>query len=495
MPRPYSLAEIKDIVRRTAPTLYLHDDEEYLPSSVDWYLERVTMVSAAGDRVPLAGNGMAPQDKLVVTDQWPFTGDSSAYWLEAPDSALGGDLASARSYVSIRRVKAGFLDITHWFWYPGNGCGSARVRTLAFDTTVVTEERVALTTLGFHVSDWEKVTIRVVDDGSGRIDSVYFAQHAGGHWLQPDALEMQPSGGFAVYSSRSGHASYPTPGEHYSAHIKTAPPGVWAKLTPAALEIWLRNDTMRGSRKVDCAANHEIISIQEGADGIPLTDDGTTPADAVPFFGRIQRDPGGAVRIVEPRWLNYPYRWGQETEQKISHEVVFEALKMAIGPLCVYGVLTVGAMLPILGTIAGLLVPLFAKMENECGKPGPKNKYIPWDANDVVDEDSGPEPENLFHEAVGGALAPMVAWIENAASDVASWTKNAVDDAGNWVEGAAGDTAHWFEDAATVTGNWCEQAGKDAVDWVEDAGRDAGRWIEDTAGDAGRALDPRNWGR
>lgn len=531
--RPYTLDEIKALVRRTAPVWYIHDDEEYLPSSIDWYLDRATLVAKTGTRTVLADGGSKPEDKLVQNNVWPFTGDSADYWLEVPESAWSGDMASARSYVSIRRVAPGFLDISHWFWYPGNGCGAARVRTLAFDTTIMTEERIPLTTLGFHVSDWEKVTVRVTDDADNKIDSVYFAQHAGGHWLKPEQLEHEPTGQFAVYASRSGHASYPTAGTNYTAHIKTAPPGVWAKLTPAALEIWLRNDTVKGSRRIDCAERHEIVSIQEEErdpqgnvlhEAIRLTGEAAgSGGDGAPFYGRIETTADGGVRLREPKWLNYPYRWGPETEQKITHEVVFEALKMAIGPLAIYGAMTFGAMLPLLGAIAGLLVPYFVKMENENGKPGPKTKYI---STGVVDEESPPEPDNLFTEAVGGGIAGMVAWVEGAGHDVADWTVARADDVAkfgqgaagevadwttgaanevaSWTTGVANDTADWFKGAASSAGDWAtgaandvaswtEGAAKDAANWAEGAAKDAASWTEGAANTVGHAVDPRNW--
>lgn len=513
MDRSYTLQEISDLVRRTAPTLYLHDEERYMPSSVEWYLERVTQVSRSGERVALGGDGRPPQDRLVTyPGPWPFTGDVADYWLEAPDSALGGDHATARSYVSIRKVEPGFLDISHWFWYPGNGCGTARVRTLAFDTTVITNEAIALTTLGFHVSDWEKVTVRVADDAQNTLHSVYFAQHGDGHWYTPDQLDREPSGGFAVYASKNGHASYPRTGPHYSYHIKTAPPEPWSKLTPSALEIWLRNDAMRGGRKVDCSASHEIVSIH---DAIPLlADDRDAQADyrGVPYFGRVMKMAGQPPVVTEPRWLQYPYRWGQETEQKITHEVVFEALKMAIGPLAVYGALTFGAMLPLLGAIAGLLAPFYVKMENEVGKPGLKSRFT---RPGPIDLESPSEPENYFTEAVDSGLAGMVDWVAAAGRDVAGWTTGAADSVADWTTGAAGDVASWTENAAVDTGawfagaagtvsdwstsaandvaGWTTQAANDAADWATGAASDTASWAEGAARDTASALDPRSW--
>jgi len=229
------------------------------------------------------------------------------------------------------------------------------------------------------------------------------------------------------------------------------------------------------------------------------------------------------VRLREPKWLNYPYRWGPETEQKITHEVVFEALKMAIGPLAVYGAMTFGAMLPLLGAIAGLLAPYYVKMETENGKPGPKTKYM---SNGVVDAESGSEPDNLFTEAVSGGIAGMVAWVEGAGRDVADWTvaragdvaavgERSVDAAGDWTTGAANDVASWTTDAANDTASWftgagdsvadwttgaagdvaswTEGAARDVGSWTEGAAKDAANWTEDAAGTVGRTLNPRNW--
>lgn len=352
MPRSYSFQDIKTLVERTAPIWYLHDEEEYLPSSVDWFLRQATLVSRDGTRTVLGTT--APEDNLPQQATWPVPGDfdHAEQWLEVPESAYAGDLDSARSYVTIRRVEPGFLDISHWFWYPANGCGTARLSTLAFDTVMVTQERVALTTLGFHVSDWEKITIRV-NESTNAVDSVYFAQHGGGHWYRPGESGLLTAGTrILVMASRNGHASYSIEGEHYSAHLKTAPPGVWAKLTPSAIEFWLRNDARMGRRQIDCAQRHEIVHIQSGPDGVTLTGELPTGSGA-PFYGRgAQAD--GNLFLREPKWLNYPYRWGPETEQKISHELVFKALSALTPQLMVVGAATGGLELPLLGAAAGL---------------------------------------------------------------------------------------------------------------------------------------------
>ena len=498
MSRTYTLRQIANIVRRSAPTLYLHDDEAYMPSSVDWFLQQAEMVARTGERVKLVDGSGTPESKLKSNREWPFTGDSADYWLEVPESVYAGDYTTARSYVSIRTVKPGFLDITHWFWYPANGCGTARLRTLMFDTTVITKEAVPLPTLGFHVSDWEKVTIRVTDDNANTISEVYFSQHGGGHWLKLDQVQFEPSGSLVVYASRNGHASYPDVGEHYTAHIKTAPNGTWAKVTPAALEIWLRNDTMKGTRKVDCVANHEIVSIQ---DTIPLQ---TEPENEViganvPFFGRgVKLSQGGATMLEEPAWLQYPYRWGPETEQKITHELVFEALKMAIGPLIIYSGLTGFTVLPLLGAMAGLLVPYLVKLETENGKPGPKVKYT---SSGVVDQESDPEPDNLFTDAVDGGIGDMVDWCQVAGQDVANWTVGAGEtvldwttDAGNdvadWTKGAANDTVSWFSHDVA---DWTKGAANDVADWTKGSANDVADWTKGAANDIADTLNPEKW--
>jgi Vacuolar protein sorting-associated protein 62 len=482
--RSYTLEEISTIVRRTAPILYLHDDEPYLPSSVDWYLEHATLVSKNGERIQLSVDSKSPEERLLIWEgEWPCPNDSSDYWLEVPEEVLAGDIKSARSYVSIRRAKEGFLDITHWFWYPGNGSGTARLRTLAFDTTIMTEEAVLLTSLGFHVSDWEHITIRVTDDTENRITEVYLSQHAGGHWLNPAQLEFEPSGHLAVYSSKNGHAIYPSVGANYTAHIKTAPPGEWAKLTPAAIEFWLRNDTQKGSRSLNCVANHEIVSIDRS---IQLLKTDSTKG-GVPYFGRELSEKGGELILTEPRWLQYPYRWGPETEQKITQEVIFEALKISIGPIMVYSALTVGVGFGLLGVIAGLLVAIFAKIEKENGKPGPKVKFT---STNFADVDSGPEPENLFHTEV---MLPVLSWLEGAAIDIASWTERAGEDAIDWTEQAGEDAIDWTRQAGEDAIDWTEQAGEDAIDWTKQAGEDAIDWTKDAATDVGDALNPTKW--
>jgi len=81
---PCTLGALAAIIRRNAPVLYLHDQEAYLPSGVEWYLERATLVARTGERMPLAGGGTAPQDRLPLNHgAWPLADDRVAdYWLE-----------------------------------------------------------------------------------------------------------------------------------------------------------------------------------------------------------------------------------------------------------------------------------------------------------------------------------------------------------------------------------------------------------------------------
>jgi len=473
MSRTYSLKELGSIVSKTAPILYLHDEEKYLPSSVDWFLEQATVVSKTGERTVLASNDGLAEDRLPVWEgQWPCPNKVSDYWLEVPDSTLYGNLATARSYVSIRRAKEGYLDITHWFWYPCNGAGTARLRMLAFDISVYTKEAIYLDTLGYHISDWEHITIRVTDDIENKVTDIYLSQHAGGHWLKPEQFEYAPSGQLIVYSSKNGHATYSQAGENYTAHIKTAPSGILAKFVPSAIEFWLRNDSMKGSRSLDCKENHEIVSIDST---ISLSAENTTQVDAPPYFGRTLNNKG---LLDEPRWLQYPYRWGPETKQKITHELIFKTLTVLIGPLLIYSSISLGASYALLGIIAALLLPLFIELENEKGKPGPKSKYT---RPNFADIDSGPEPENLYEDK---ALLPLSDWVEGAAVDVAEWTKNAGKDAVDWTKNAGGDAVDWTKNAGEDAVDWTKNAGDDTYDWTKNAGKDAVDWTKNAGGDA-----------
>ncbi|TKY58465.1 Vacuolar protein sorting-associated protein 62 [Spatholobus suberectus] len=261
-----NLQQIKAILQVYSPTMCLHPDEEYLPSSVNWFFSNGALLYKKGQEsnpVPIAPNGTnLPQDHNT----------DGAYWLDLPTDAVNkdrvkkGDLQSAKSYVHVKPMLGGtFTDIPIWVFYPFNGPSRAKVEFIT----------VKLGKIGEHVGDWEHVTLRV-SNFNGELWQVYFSQHSKGTWVDSSQIEFQSGGNKPLYySSLHGHASYPHPGLNLQ----------------GADNIGIRNDTAKGDNVMDMGA-FELVSAE--------------------YLGSA---------VIEPPWVNYFREWGPKIDYNIDVEL------------------------------------------------------------------------------------------------------------------------------------------------------------------------------
>ncbi|KAK7323862.1 hypothetical protein VNO77_27359 [Canavalia gladiata] len=165
-----NLQQIKAILQAYAPIMYLHSDEEYLPSSVNWFFSNGALLYKKGQEsspVPIAPNGTyLPQDP----------NNDGAYWLDLPaddhnkQRVKEGNLPGANSFVHVKPMLGGtFTDIATWVFYPFNGPARAKVDLL----------NIKLGKIGEHVGDWEHVTLRV-SNFNGQLFQIYFSEHSKG---------------------------------------------------------------------------------------------------------------------------------------------------------------------------------------------------------------------------------------------------------------------------------------------------------------------------
>ncbi|KAG6399708.1 hypothetical protein SASPL_141189 [Salvia splendens] len=269
---------MEDLFRAYAPYLYLHPDEDYLPSSVDWFFNNGALLYKKGEestpvRIEPGGANL------------PKGGDPAGlYWLNLPadkggrDKVSHGDLASAEAYVHFKPgVENGmFTDIQVnscqfivdvWMFYPFNGHATAKIGFI---------KRVSLGRVGEHVSDWEHVTLRV-RNGDGVLDKVYFSQHSGGKWVDASLLQFVNGNRFAWYSSRNGHAGNNEPGLH---------------LQGPGNGFGIRNDWAWSNKVVDTGARFVVVASE-----------------------------GEAEAVAEPPWLSYESKWGPTKEYDTTAEV------------------------------------------------------------------------------------------------------------------------------------------------------------------------------
>ncbi|XP_028788806.1 uncharacterized protein LOC114744826 [Neltuma alba] len=255
-----NLQQIQAIVQAYSPIMYLHPDEEYLPSSVNWFFGNGGLLYRRGREshpVPIQPNGTnLPQDHY----------NDGSYWLDLPadeankERVKRGDLQSSQAYLHIKPMFGGaFTDIAFWVYYPFNGPERVKVEFVT----------ISLGKIGEHVGDWEHVTLRV-SNFNGELQRVYFSEHSGGTWVDSSELEFKNKNKPIVYSSLHGHALYHKAGVHHQG----------------------TDITSKSKIIMDMGVGYEVISVK--------------------YLGS---------QIVEPPWLNYFREWGPVISYDIAKEL------------------------------------------------------------------------------------------------------------------------------------------------------------------------------
>lgn len=251
-----NLEQVHSLINHYGPTVFFHPKEIYLPSSVSWFFKNGATLYKKGVKM----------GEIILSNgsNLPKGGENDGkYWIDLPDDSRNGsvklgNLESAELYVHVKPAYGGtFTDIAMWVFCPFNGPATIKIGIANF----------SLPKVGRHVSDWEHFTLRV-SNFTGELWSVYFSQHSGGEWVEASNLEfMTGSNKPVVYSSKSGHASFPHPGNFLQGSEKYG--------------IGVRNDADRSDFAVDSSTKYKIVAAEY------LGDD-----------------------VAEPCWLQYMREWG-----------------------------------------------------------------------------------------------------------------------------------------------------------------------------------------
>ncbi|CAL9154070.1 unnamed protein product [Musa hybrid cultivar] len=250
-----NLEQMHALIKHYGPTLMFHPKEVYLPSSVSWFFKKGAtlykkgiklgeIIDSEGSNLPLGGT------------------NDGEYWIDLPDDDRNnlvkrGNIGSAELYVHVKPALGGtFTDIAMWIFCPFNGPATIKVGMANFP----------LNKIGQHVGDWEHYTLRI-SNFTGELWSIYFSQHSGGEWIDACGLEFFGGNRAVVYSSKSGHASFPHPGNYLQGSEK--------------LGIGVRNDTARSSLFVDSSTRYQIVAAEHLGDA-----------------------------VEQPFWLQYMREWG-----------------------------------------------------------------------------------------------------------------------------------------------------------------------------------------
>lgn len=251
-----NLDQVHALIRHYGPTVFLHPDEVYLPSSVSWFFKSGSLLhrsgQSEGEAIDADGSNLPAGGR-----------NDGEYWIDLPGnerngSIKRGNLESAKLYVHVKPAYGGtFTDIAMWVFCPYNGPASLKVGLMD----------ISLNKIGQHVGDWEHFTLRI-SNFTGELWSIYFSQHSGGHWVDAYDLEFIDGNRAIVYSSKSGHASFPHPGTYIQGSSK--------------LGIGIRNDAARSNLCINSSVAYEIVSADYLGDGA----------------------------VNEPCWLQYMRKWG-----------------------------------------------------------------------------------------------------------------------------------------------------------------------------------------
>ncbi|XP_058726126.1 hypothetical protein At1g04090-like [Vicia villosa] len=258
--------QIEAILQVYSPYLFLHSDEEYLPSSVNWFFSNGALLYKKGDEshpVPIQQNGTnLPQDPTY----------DDAYWIDLPvddenkEKVKHGNLENAESYVHVKPMFGGtFTDFAMWIFYPFNGPGRAKVKFI----------NIKLGKIGQHVGDWEHVTLRV-SNLDGKLWQMYFSQHSSGSWVDSSQIEFRndATNKPIIYASLHGHATYPHEG----------------LVLLGKNDVGVRDDTDKSDNVMDMGK-----------------------------FVLVSADYLGSVK--EPSWLNFFREWGPTVNYKLDDEL------------------------------------------------------------------------------------------------------------------------------------------------------------------------------
>ncbi|XP_010441929.1 PREDICTED: uncharacterized protein LOC104725034 [Camelina sativa] len=253
-----NMEQIHALVQHYGPRVYFHPNETYLPSSVSWFFKNgAVLCSSDINNEPIDETG----------SNLPHGGtNDKQFWIDLPindqqrrEKLKRGDRESAKLYVHVKPTFGGtFTDLVFWIFCPFNGPATLKLGLM----------NLSLAKTGQHVCDWEHFTLRI-SNFSGELYSIYFSQHSGGEWIEPQDLEFVGGSNRAVvYSSKHGHASFATSGMYLQGSDM--------------LGIGIRNDTATSDLFVDSSLRYEIVAAE--------------------YLG------GGVV--VEPPWLGYMREWG-----------------------------------------------------------------------------------------------------------------------------------------------------------------------------------------
>ncbi len=291
------------LAREYAPEFHFYETEEYLPSSVEWFLARAELQYSENPKggygvfetvVPngkidsqnLANivirhtdhnklqvfEGIDPMENDIATGV-PFdhyaTFSNNSFQLKLVDKKdYKGNLESARCYAHTHYLEGTHqIEISYSLFFPYNGPLPASKLFNWFSS---------LTNVGTHEGDWEHITIRLKNDSHveknpmHRIEGVFLSAHSDneGEWYTVDKIRPQAHANrnekntlflkgeqIVAWVAKSTHGIYNRDGEIQRRTSEAG--GIGNEILPYELTSETAN-----IKKLNCAANLEYVTEQ-----------------------------------------------------------------------------------------------------------------------------------------------------------------------------------------------------------------------------------------
>ncbi len=300
MASPINPGDIQVLIKRFAPILVFHPEEQYLPDDAEAVLNTGKLslqcaIIADESNYDTFPNPLIPQKTwpIASADALPSVEErakaepnasSPAFrrWLFIPDEFKPGNLSRAKVLVMVhhrddtQRPGQCIVHLQYWIFYPFNGPGKFCVQV-----GNVVKDDVFLTTCGRHYGDWEHVTVEIESIGNDwAVRRVYLSKHSLSSWGDRSQLQWlgeRPK----IYVARDSHAHYGVAGRHD-----------YQRVTHTSLGI--------GMLDVD------LFDITGNGISWDVSDRCVLVASDY-----------SSHQVATPRWLEFGGRWGQY--ERLSH--------------------------------------------------------------------------------------------------------------------------------------------------------------------------------
>ncbi|GFH60183.1 hypothetical protein CTEN210_16659 [Chaetoceros tenuissimus] len=239
------------LAKQYGPRVYLHSEEKFKMSSLDWYLEQdkmfmhyvtekpCTCSNACGcdcnldEYEVLMHNETVTKANIYRLEQDLLAEGATKIWiqhenmkgLQTPNGEKAFDaghplaegyLESAKAYIKAVRIKPRRqVDLTFWIWYPYNGPGTMQVKLDVKGTLVFGEfkfetgkKKGNTDPLGDHPTDWEQIILRFDEATEDFISLTTSGHGAFTKYNASEIINVEDTDIPKTYTALNGHAIF-----------------------------------------------------------------------------------------------------------------------------------------------------------------------------------------------------------------------------------------------------------------------------------------------